>query len=164
MRAVSQAEQDPQHLEILKFQIDTSAGRIDFAKGPKTITGFPSVDVYRAATRYAHVRYLECCDSLHQLYDDIRRSRRQALFSKAKAEGTTLRMVELSWITRGLERRALEIPELRIGDETWIQGAPKGLLQVEIVAAVEARQKVEEERERMMPLKEEATEAWRGDR
>ncbi|KAK3070055.1 hypothetical protein LTR53_011124 [Teratosphaeriaceae sp. CCFEE 6253] len=152
------------HLEILKEQIDARTGTVDFSIHHKPVYGTPEPEIYRAAVRYAHIRYLNCCEHLNWLYDDIRKMRRQTLLNKARADGTTLQMVELTWVKRGLDRRITGVPQLRIGDETWIQGAAKWRLQEEISTAIAARRKVEEERKRFMTMAADAAKAERASR
>ncbi|KAK0344319.1 hypothetical protein LTR91_011930 [Friedmanniomyces endolithicus] len=150
-----------EQLEILKQQIDSPAGHVDFSKGLKIIGLPPSLDTYRDATRYAHIRYLKCCESLNRLYDDIRRMRRQALLNKAMATGSALRMAELSALKMN---RISGLPDLKIGDESWIQGVPKGYLQREVAKAVLARRTLDEERNRLLPMSEEAAAAEQASR
>ncbi|KAK1063240.1 hypothetical protein LTR12_009579 [Friedmanniomyces endolithicus] len=150
-----------EQLEILKQQIDSPAGNVDFSKGLETIGLPPSLDTYRDATRYAHVRYLKCCESLNRLYGDIRKMRRQALLNKVKAAGSTLRIAELSALKTD---RISGLPELKIGDESWIQGVAKGYLQREVAKAVLARRMLDDERDRLLPMSEEAATAERASR
>ncbi|KAK0948002.1 hypothetical protein LTR29_000526 [Friedmanniomyces endolithicus] len=145
-----------EQLAILKEQIDSPAGNVDFSKGFKTIGLPPSLDTYRDATRYAHIRYLKCCESLNRLYDDIRKMRRQALLNKVKATGSALRMSELSALKMD---KISGLPDLKIGDESWIQGVAKGWLQKEVARAVVARRMLDEERDRLLPISEEAATA-----
>ncbi|KAK1057789.1 hypothetical protein LTR33_013549 [Friedmanniomyces endolithicus] len=130
-----------EQLEILKQQIDSPAGHFDFSK--------------------AHIRYLKCCECLNRFYDDIRKMRRQALLNKVKATGSALRIAELSALKMD---RISGLPDLKIGDESWIQGVPKGYLQREVAKAVLARRMLDDERDRLLPMKEEAAAAEQASR
>ncbi|TKA83407.1 hypothetical protein B0A55_00340 [Friedmanniomyces simplex] len=148
-------------LEILKQQIDSPAGAVDFSRGLKALGSPPSLDTYRDATRYAHIRYLNCCEYINWLYDNIRKMRRQALLNKVRTEGSTLHIAELA----GLKMERISgLPDLKIGDESWIQGVAKGYLQMEVSKSVLARRMLDEERDRLLPLCEQAAKAERASR
>ena len=87
--------------------------------------------------------------------------RRQALLNKAMATGSALRMAELSALKMN---RISGLPDLKIGDESWIQGVPKGYLQREVAKAVLARRTLDEERNRLLPMSEEAAAAEQASR
>ncbi|KAK5110202.1 hypothetical protein LTR62_006198 [Meristemomyces frigidus] len=155
------APHEQNHFDLLKAQIDSPAGFVDFGLGLKAFRSPPDDDTYRALVRYAHVRYLRACDYVNWLYGNIRLIRRETLINRAKAAGMAVRMRDLAAIK--IERIS-GIPQLKIGDEAWINEARKGYLQVEISNAVRARVMLEEERERLLPLSEEAAAVERASR
>jgi hypothetical protein len=151
-----ESEVERKQFEVLKQQIDTSASQVDYSQGFILFGRPPTESTYRAACRYAHVRYIKCCECTNWLYDHIRKMRRQVVINQVKAEGRPLRMSDLK---NTKEARASGLPLLRVGDESWINAARKGELQQEINKAVIGRRMMEAERDRLMPLAQEAAKA-----
>lgn len=160
-RCMVTTSQDESHLDALKSMIDSPAGDLDFSLFMKRFREVPSDDVYRKACRYAHVRFPGVYEYSNWLYEDVGKMQRQILLNKAKAGGGDVKMGALVAVNA---RRLEDVPRLRIGDETWIQSARKGQLQAEMRKALDASRLLEAERDRLLPLSQDASEAGRAGR
>jgi len=149
----------PTHLEILKQQIDVSA--VDFSIFIRICGNPPTDDDYGDAVRYAQSRVRDRLEYIDWMYDRIDTLWQQSLVNATQAGSRDNDEVEL--VGERCVRLTVESLELNV-DEEWITAVRKGLLQREIRAAVEARKRVEEERDRLFVVWEDATRAEKASR